>query len=113
MTSDASSCPQAPDVVDPAREITLPPGTPSWITVDRVRHTMRVFRPRLAEPVTVDLAIEMLENVARLADWLSMTRPRQVGPSVDAAVPTDAPGVTRRGGRARRTSSACRATKSS
>jgi hypothetical protein len=102
-TSHASSCLQTSVEVASAPEITLPPGTPSWITVERVRETMRVCGPRLAEPITVDLAIEMLENVARLADWLYMTRPKQAGPSADAAVATVAQGVTSRGGRARRT----------
>ena len=102
-TSHASSCTHTPADVGSAPEITLPPGTPSWITIARVRETMRVFGPRHAEPITVDLAIEMLENVARLADWLYMTRPKLAGPSANAAVPTDAQGVTRRGGRARRT----------
>jgi hypothetical protein len=37
---------------------------------------MRVFGPRMREPVTVEVAIEMLDNVGRLADWLYMTRPK-------------------------------------
>ena len=114
MTSVASSCPQAPDVVDLAQEITLPPGTPTWITVDRVLHTMRVFGPRLAEPVTVDLAIEMLVNVGRLADFLYETRPRPSAASADSSPVTDAAGEPPRGHGTRHTRRpAARPTKSS
>lgn len=37
---------------------------------------MRVFGSRMTEPVTVDMAIDMLNNVGRLADWVYMTRPK-------------------------------------
>lgn len=74
--TDARSRPGTNEDAAPEQEIVLPPGTPSWITVDRVRDTMRVFGPRMPEPVTVDVAIEMLNNVGRLADWLYMTRPK-------------------------------------
>ncbi len=50
---------------------------------------MRVFGPRMREPVTVEVAVEMLDNVGRLADWLYMARPK---PRATAASTQPSPG---------------------
>lgn len=51
--------------------ITLPPGTPAWITPQLVQQTLRVWQPYYSSPLTVDDAVTMILDVSRLFDVLA------------------------------------------
>lgn len=48
--------------------ITLPPGTPDWVTPPLVERTLRVWQPYYSSPLTVDDAVTMILGVGRLYD---------------------------------------------
>lgn len=55
-----------PNIPGLAPRVSLPPGTPAWITPELVALTLRVWQPRYAVPLTVNDAIDMLGAVSRL-----------------------------------------------
>lgn len=44
----------------------VPPGTPEWITGHLIEATIRVWQPFYNEPVTTEVAVEMLIRVGQL-----------------------------------------------
>ena len=44
----------------------VPPGTPAWITGALIEATIRVWQPFYNEPVTTEVAVEMLIHVGQL-----------------------------------------------
>ena len=57
-----------PSAGDP---LTLPAGTPDWISPQLVEQTLRVWQPYSRQLLTVADAIEMILNVGRLSNALS------------------------------------------
>jgi hypothetical protein len=49
----------------------MPPGTPSWITMDLVRETVRVWQPYYSTPISLDDAVTILTRVGQLFSVLS------------------------------------------
>ena len=49
-------------------EIQVPDGTPAWITADLLRRTLATWQPRYEQPLTSELALEILLNASRLLD---------------------------------------------
>lgn len=56
-----------------ARAITLPPGTPAWITPKLLQRTMETWQPFYKEPLTLDDAVIILISVGRLFEVLHGT----------------------------------------
>lgn len=56
-------------VIDTA--LSVPPGTPNWITSDLIEATVRVWQPFYNEPITSEVAVEMLIRVGQLFGALS------------------------------------------
>ncbi len=54
-----------------ARAEAMPPGTPSWITMDLVRETVRVWQPHYSTPLSLDDAVTILTRVGQLFSVLS------------------------------------------
>ena len=54
---------------DLADEELVPPGSPDWITPERVRETLRFWQPRYGGTLTPKDAVEILVNVRRFADF--------------------------------------------
>ena len=46
--------------------LAVPPGTPSWITGPLIEATVRVWQPFYNEPITTEVAVEMLIRVGQL-----------------------------------------------
>lgn len=46
--------------------ITLPPGTPAWVTPQLVERTLRVWQPYYENPLTLNDALIMILAVGRL-----------------------------------------------
>jgi hypothetical protein len=46
--------------------MSVPPGTPAWITGDLIEATIRVWQPYYNEPITSEVAVEMLIHVGQL-----------------------------------------------
>lgn len=46
--------------------MTVPPGTPAWITANLIEATIRVWQPFYNEPITSEVAVEMLLRVGQL-----------------------------------------------
>lgn len=46
--------------------VTLPPGTPDWVTVALVEQTLEVWQPRYATPLSTEDAIGILVGASRL-----------------------------------------------
>ncbi|MBC7819872.1 MAG: hypothetical protein IAG10_23560 [Planctomycetaceae bacterium] len=44
----------------------VPPGTPAWITGDLIEATIRVWQPHYSEPITHEVAVQMLIRVEQL-----------------------------------------------
>lgn len=55
-------------VINTARSV--PPGTPAWITGDLIEATIRVWQPFYNEPITTEVAVEMLIHVGQLCGAL-------------------------------------------
>ena len=49
----------------------VPPGTPAWITGSLIEATIRVWQPFYNEPITAEVAVEMLLRVGQLFSTLS------------------------------------------
>lgn len=68
-----------PAVINAARSV--PPGTPTWITGDLLEATVRVWQPYYNEPITNDVAVDMLIRVGQLFGALSpkgvLSNPRE------------------------------------
>ena len=50
--------------------VALPPGIPAWIKAELVRDTIETWQPYYPDPLTVNDAIEILQNVGHLFDAL-------------------------------------------
>lgn len=48
----------------------VPPGSPNWITSERIEDTLRVWQPRYKQLLTAEDALEILINVRNLLDVL-------------------------------------------
>lgn len=48
----------------------VPPGSPTWITPERIEYTLRVWQPRYKQLLTAEEALEILINVRNLLDVL-------------------------------------------
>jgi len=66
-----------PDCQTPkeAERLSLPAGTPDWITPELVEATIRTWQPYYKTPLTIDDAIEIIRNAGLLFDALSSRRP--------------------------------------
>ena len=53
-----------PAVINTA--LSVPPGTPTWITGDLIEATVQVWQPYYNEPITSEVAVEMLIHVGQL-----------------------------------------------
>ncbi len=51
-------------------ELVIPAGHPPWITPELVRLTLRVWQRHYSRPLTVDDAVTIIQNAARLIDAL-------------------------------------------
>jgi hypothetical protein len=49
----------------------VPAGTPSWITIELIEHTKKVWQPRYKSPLTAEDAVTILLNVSRLFSLFS------------------------------------------
>ena len=54
--------------------ITVPAGTPGWITSELIEATVRTWQPHYPTPLTTDDAIEIIRNAGLLCDALSTRR---------------------------------------
>lgn len=52
-------------------EAEIPRGTPTWINAELIEHTIIVWQPYYAKPLTVDDAIAIIEGAGRLMEMLS------------------------------------------
>jgi hypothetical protein len=57
-----------------ASTLTLPSGTPAWITQELVAHTLQVWQPRYTQRLSIEDAIDMIRSVARLSDAVASVR---------------------------------------
>jgi hypothetical protein len=48
-----------------------PPGAPAWVTAALIEHTIRVWQPYYANPLTIEDAIDMMQAVGQLVGILS------------------------------------------
>ena len=51
--------------------VTVPAGTPDWITAELIEQTIRVWQPFYQAVLTAEEAVTMILNVGRLYDVLS------------------------------------------
>lgn len=51
--------------------VDVPPGTPTWITRPLIEATVRVWQPFYNEPITSEVAVDMLIHVGQLFGALS------------------------------------------
>ena len=51
-------------------DIVVPAGAPDWITADLIADTLDTWQPHFPEALTVDDALEILLDAARLIDFL-------------------------------------------
>ncbi len=56
----------AANAIEKNSSLAVPPGTPAWITGDLIETTIRVWQPFYNEPVTIEVAVEMLIRVGQL-----------------------------------------------
>ncbi len=65
--------PRHPQPKPPARDraTALPPGTPSWVTMELIQETIRVWQPLYKTPLSLDDAVTILGNVGRVFSVLS------------------------------------------
>lgn len=52
-------------------EAEIPRGMPAWIDAELIEHTITVWQPYYAKPLTVDDAIAIIEGAGRLMEMLS------------------------------------------
>lgn len=57
-----------------AARLSLPAGTPDWITPELVEVTIRTWQPYYESPLSIDDAIEMIRNAGLLFNALSSGR---------------------------------------
>lgn len=50
----------------PIEPLTLPPGTPAWITVELVRLTLKVWQKHYAKPLSTQDAVTIVLNAGQL-----------------------------------------------
>ncbi len=50
--------------------ISLPAGAPSWVTLELIEGTIRVWQPQYEQRLTADDALSILMNFGQLADVL-------------------------------------------
>ncbi len=60
-----------------SKHVTLPAGTPEWITPELVISTQRIWQRHYESPVSVEIAITILESTGRLCDLLSGGLPHE------------------------------------
>ncbi len=53
----------------------LPPGCPAWISTELVRRTVETWQPHYGRPLTINEAIDILQNFGRLIDHLGECEP--------------------------------------
>jgi hypothetical protein len=64
----------------------VPPGSPDWVTPERVRETLRFWQPRYGGTLTPKDAVEILVNVRRWADFfvkMAMSEDENEHPSTE------------------------------
>jgi hypothetical protein len=49
----------------------ITPGAPAWITVELIEHTIRVWQPYYADPLTASEALAIINSTSRLIEALS------------------------------------------
>ena len=54
-----------------ASAVSIPPGTPAWVSAELIEHTLRVWQPRYPTPLTPDEAVYIILNAGRLFEVLS------------------------------------------
>ena len=50
----------------------VPAGAPSWVTPERIEHTLRVWQPFYQDQLIPEDALEIIMNVGRLVNVLSL-----------------------------------------
>ena len=66
MARRRTSSPVAPP--PPSDRFTVPAGAPNWITPELIEHTLRVWQPYYATPLTTDDALAIIQSVGRLIE---------------------------------------------
>lgn len=61
-------------------QLQLPAATPEWVTRELVALTLRVWGPRYRVPLSVEDAVEIILNVARLYSVVQGRRDMNVAP---------------------------------
>jgi hypothetical protein len=56
----------------PPSRFAVPPGAPTWITPELIEHTLRVWQPYYANPLTTEDALAIIQNVGRLFEVVSV-----------------------------------------
>jgi hypothetical protein len=51
--------------------VTVPAGTPEWITAELIEQTIRVWQPHYQATLTPEEAVTMIQSVGRLYDVFS------------------------------------------
>lgn len=59
----------------PELPLILPAASPAWISAELVRRTLETWQPYYGRPLTIDEAIDILQNVGRLIDHLGGCEP--------------------------------------
>ena len=49
----------------------VPAGAPVWVTSELIDHTLRVWQPYYAEPLTADDALAIIQNISQLIEVVS------------------------------------------
>jgi len=61
-----------PAKTEPAVEnVRVPRGAPSWVTPELIAHTLRVWQPYYASPLTPEEALAMIQAAGGLIEVLS------------------------------------------
>lgn len=64
--------PTQPPKAEPAAEdVRVPSGAPSWVTPELLAHTLRVWQPFYANPLTPEDALAMIQAAGGLIEVLS------------------------------------------
>lgn len=64
-TRKTATTPTGPD-----REACVPPGAPSWVTVELIAQTLRVWQPYYPQQLIPEDALDMILNVGRIVQVL-------------------------------------------
>lgn len=56
---------------DQPRAVSVPPGTPAWITASLIEHTIKIWQPYYDVQLIPEHAVEIIMNAGRMIDLLS------------------------------------------